>query len=148
MTFLLDCQALQKTPMFREVDAAKLKLLAMASNRVTLEAGETLLRQGGAPDAVYVVLEGEADVFRETASGEVHLARIGAGEVVGEIGALCGHPYSATVKAVGHLAVLRMERNSFIEILEEVPKLALAVSRELGQRLERMNERFAALATQ
>jgi CRP-like cAMP-binding protein len=134
--------------MFRDVDVAKLKLLAMASNRVSLEAGEALLRQGDAPDAVYVLLQGEADVFRETPKGEVHLARITAGEVVGEIGALCGRPYSATIKAAGELVALRVERNSFVEILEEVPQLALAISRELGLRLERMNERFATLTTQ
>jgi len=148
VTFQHDCQALQKTPMFRDVDAAKLRLLAMASNRVSLEAGETLLRQGGDPEAVYVVLRGEADVFRETPKGEIHLARIGPGEVVGEIGALCGRPYSATIKAAEELVALRIDRHSFVEILEEVPKLALAISRELGLRLDRMNERFATLAAQ
>lgn len=146
MTFQDDCQALQKTLMFRDVDPAKLKLLAVASNRVSLEAGEILLRQGGAPEAVYVIFQGEADVFRETPNGEVHLARIGSGEIVGEIGALSGRPYSATIKAVGQLSALRIERRAFIEILEQVPKLALAISRELGLRLDRMNERFAALS--
>jgi len=148
MTFQHDCQALQKTPLFRDVEVTKLKLLAMASNRVALEPGETLLRQGQPPEAVYVVLEGEADVYLETPKGEVHLARIASGEVVGEIGALAGQPHSATIKAVGELTALRIERNSFLEILQEVPHLALAISRELGRRLERMNERFAALAAQ
>ncbi|HXF55214.1 MAG TPA: cyclic nucleotide-binding domain-containing protein [Hyphomicrobiaceae bacterium] len=148
MTFQHDCQALQNSPMFRDVEVAKLKLLAMASNRVSLEPGEALLRQGQPPEAVYVVLEGEADVYLETPKGDVHLARVASGEVVGEIGVLSGRPYSATIKAVGELTALRIERNSFLEILQEVPHLTLAISRELGRRLERMNERFAALAAQ
>lgn len=146
MTFQDDCAALKQTPIFRDVDVAKLKLLAIASHRVTLEDGELLLRQGDRSDGVYVLLEGTADVFRETPNGRVKLAQVSHGEVVGEIGVLSGRPYSATIIAAGHLSALQIEKNAFIEILTEVPQIALSIARELGRRLERMNERLAALS--
>lgn len=147
MTFMDDCQALKQTPIFRDVDVAKLKLLAIASHRVSLEDGELLLRQDDPAEGVYVLLEGRADVFKETAHGRVKLAQVGHGEVVGEIGVLSGRPYSATIIASGHLSALQIEKHAFIEILTEVPAIALSIARELGRRLERMNERLAALTT-
>jgi CRP-like cAMP-binding protein len=140
-----DCDALKRTPLFRDVDVAKLKLLAIASHRVTLDDGELLLRQGDPAEGVYVLLEGKADVFRETPAGRVRLAEVQHGTVVGEIGVLSGRPYSATIIASGTLVALQIEKNAFIEILNEVPAIALSIARELGRRLEHMNERLAAL---
>jgi CRP-like cAMP-binding protein len=140
-----DCDALKRTPLFRDVDVAKLKLLAIASHRVTLDDGEILLRQGDPAEGVYVLLEGKADVYRETPTGRVRLAEVQHGQVVGEIGVLSGRPYSATIIAKDTLVALQIEKNAFLEILTEVPAIALSIARDLGRRLEHMNERLAAL---
>ena len=71
MTFQNDCQALQQTLIFRDVDPAKLKLIAVASHRVEHGTGEVLLREGEAAAGVFVILEGTADVHRKAPAGDV-----------------------------------------------------------------------------
>jgi putative ABC transport system ATP-binding protein len=67
---------------------------------VRLAAGEVLFRQGEASDVVYLVDEGEIEVVRDLADGSSeHLATMGAGRYVGELGPLLGLQRSATARA-------------------------------------------------
>ncbi len=68
--------------------------------RVSYVAGETIFVQGGRSDLVYTVDVGEVDVVRVRADGgEEHVATIGPGHYVGELGPMLGFPRSATVRA-------------------------------------------------
>ena len=59
-----------------------------------------MFRQGDRSDLVYTVDAGEVDVFRVLADGgEEHLATVGPGHYVGELGPMLGFPRSATVRA-------------------------------------------------
>lgn len=144
MTFKQECQALENLPVFRGVDPSKLKLLAFASQRVSMDPGQTLIRHGDTPDAAYIILEGDADVVRETGRARIQLARLGRGMIVGEMSVLLGSTSTATVEAVTPLTALRIERQVFLQLMEDVPQLAMAVARELGRRLELMNDRLTA----
>ena len=67
---------------------------------VTYVAGETIFVQGARSDLVYTVDAGEVDVVRVLADGgEEHVATIGPGHYVGELGPMLGFPRSATVRA-------------------------------------------------
>ena len=67
---------------------------------VHLEAGETLFHQGDASDVVYLIETGTVDVVRELADGATsHLATLGVGRYVGELGPLLGLQRSATTVA-------------------------------------------------
>lgn len=144
MTFKQECQALENLSVFRGVDPSRLKLLAFASQRVSLDPGQTLIKNGEPPDAAYIILEGEADVVREAGGGRIQLARLGHGMIVGEMSVLSGRSSSATVEAATPLTALRIERQVFLQLMEDVPQIAMAVARELGRRLEAMNDRMAA----
>lgn len=144
MTFKQECQALENLSVFRGVDPSRLKLLAFASQRVSLDPGQALITNGDPPDAAYIILEGEVDVVRESGPARVQLARLGRGMIVGEMSVLSGRNSSATVAAVTPLIALRIERHVFLQLLEDVPQIAMAVARELGRRLEAMNDRIAA----
>ena len=124
--------------MFRDLDPAKLKLLAFAAERIALEKGEIVYRAGDLSDAVYVLLSGQVDVIHE----EVRLARLSCGAVFGEIGVLCGRPRARTLQAVSEASLLRIDKNLFLELLQEMPQMAVALSRELGRRVDDMNARF------
>ena len=143
MSLQTECAMLQNIPMFRNVDIAKLRLLAMSGNRIQYEAGEIIFKQAGEPDAVYVLLEGTVDIIRET-EPRVRLAQLGGNAMFGETGVLCDMPRTATVEASTPAIVIEIERNAFNEVVRDVPQLALAIARELARRLEHMNEQFAA----
>ena len=138
MTLQTECQTLQQIPMFRDLDAAKLKLLAFAAERMAVEKGEFVYRAGDPADSVYVLLSGQIDVIHD----RVRLARLSCGTVFGEIGVLCGRPRAKTLQAVSEASLLRIDKNLFLELLQEMPQMAVALSRELGRRVDDMNARF------
>ena len=53
---------LAEVPIFQEFDAHQLRGVAQYFNEVHFEPGECVMRQGGAADALYVILRGEARV--------------------------------------------------------------------------------------
>nr|PZN82087.1 MAG: cyclic nucleotide-binding protein [Pseudomonadota bacterium] len=144
MTIEDEIRTLQQIPMFRDLDASKLKLLAFAGQRITCRKGDLLFDEGDPPDAVYVILDGEVDVLRSGPAGEVLLARLGRNELIGEIGVLCNKCRNARIVAYSDVQALRIEKMTFMQIVQQVPKLAMAIIRELSERLEHANERLAA----
>ena len=48
-------------------------------------AGEILIRQGVRSDAVFILLEGHLSVWLERGGGQREIARLNAGEIVGEM---------------------------------------------------------------
>jgi len=72
-----------------------------------LRDGEIVIREGHPIDAIFVNLEGALSV---TLAGGVEVARLGAGEFVGEISFVDSAPPSATVRGVGRSSVLEIKR--------------------------------------
>lgn len=132
-----EVEALRRIPYFAAIEPAKLKLIAMASERIAVPAGATLCRQGDPGDSAFIVLQGDAAVLAETGDGlSVQVAELHGNAVIGEIGLLRNKPRTATIKAATPMVVLRIGRETFYQILRDVPQLALEVMRELAERVE------------
>lgn len=144
MTLETEVQSLRQVPMFRDIDPARLKLLAFTSERVNFIDGQRFFTQGDVGDAAYVVLEGAADVSLETPHGQLKVAQFGRNALIGEMAVLAETPRSATVTAVGDVVALRIDKRVFIELLAQFPQMAIAVMREIANRLERTNARLAS----
>ena len=72
-----------------------------APEDTTLGAGQVLFQQGERGELIYFIESGRLDVFRIKADGtEEHLAEVGAGNYVGELGPILNLPRSASVRAI------------------------------------------------
>lgn len=127
---------LQKLPFFANIDTGVLKLLVFTSDRTAFETGETLMVQGEAGDAAYVVLEGMVDVRVNAEEGPVTVARLEALTLVGEIAILIDVPRTATIVARTPLETLKIKKERFFELMREHPDIAIEVMRVLAARLE------------
>jgi CRP-like cAMP-binding protein len=143
MTLDNEVQSLRQVPMFRDIDQARLKLLAFTSERVHFADGQRFFSQGDASDAAYVILQGKADVALDTPGGEIKVAELAQNAIVGEMGILSDSPRSATVVAREPTTALRIDKRVFLELLAQFPQMALAVMREIASRLERTNAQLA-----
>ncbi|WP_349360118.1 cyclic nucleotide-binding domain-containing protein [Stappia sp.] len=144
MTLEAEVDALRKVPLFRGIDATKLRLLAFISDRTHFAAGEELCRQGEDGDSAFIILDGEADVRVRTSDGEKTVARLEQYAIVGEIAILCDVPRTATVVAATEMDVLTVSKDDFLRLLKEFPDMSLEVMRTLAQRLERTTQDLAA----
>jgi NTE family protein len=104
---------------------------------IDLPAGETLFRQGDAAPDAYVVTAGHlAVVMGAGAHGKKTVARIGPGEVVGEMALLADAPRSATVVALHDSYLIRLPRQAFDILLEGAPEARRYLFRVLTSRLQ------------
>jgi len=144
MTLEAEVQSLRQVPMFKDIDPARLKLLAFTSERVQFASGQRFFSQGDPSDAAYVLLDGRAHVLLDTPNGEIQVAELGNNALVGEMGILSDSPRSATIMAAEPTTALRIDKRVFLELLAQFPQMSLAVMRELAQRLERTNAQLVA----
>ncbi|MCP8938976.1 Crp/Fnr family transcriptional regulator [Alsobacter sp. SYSU M60028] len=143
-----EIQSLQSIPMFRDVETARLKLIAFTSMRLTVLPGRDLFTQGQVSDSAYIILEGEADVLLQNASGGRVIAQLGKNALVGDMGVILGEPRSATIRAATRLEVMQIPRENFLSLACDMPSIALSVMRELARRVQAGNIRIAELMQQ
>lgn len=122
-------------PFFEDVEPGKLKLLAYVSERLDFEDGDAVFEQGSSGDDVYFILHGRADVVMDVAGRFVFVAELARHGLFGEISAFCNLPRTASVRARGHLSVLRIPGEAFLGLVREEPAIALRAVRELAHRL-------------
>lgn len=145
MTLDAEVDALRRVPLFRGIDATKLRLLAFISERTRFADGERLCSQGEDGDSAFIILDGAADIRVNTPDGEKTVAQLGQHSIVGEIAILCDVPRTATVVAAGEMDVLTVSKDDFLRLLKEFPDMSLEVMRTLAQRLERTTQDLVAL---
>ena len=146
MTLDTEVQSLRQVPMFRDIDAARLKLLAFTSERVHFAPGQKLFSQGDIGDSAYVILEGSIDVLLDSPKGgpPLKVAQLGRNALVGEMALVGDTPRSATNTAASEVIALRIDKRVFLELLTQFPQIALGVMREIAKRLELTNAQLAA----
>ncbi|HAK64044.1 MAG TPA: cyclic nucleotide-binding protein, partial [Alphaproteobacteria bacterium] len=131
-----EVEALRKVSLFAGIEPAKLKLLAFTSERVNFATGQSLMRQGELGDTAYLILSGDADVIVNSGAGPVKVAEIGRNGFVGEMAILRDQPRSATVTAASDMTTLKISKESFFQLVQDSPRIALELMRILAQRLE------------
>jgi CRP-like cAMP-binding protein len=105
-----------------ELDDNDAEWLTTAGTRRPLAAGEILIHQGREIDSVYFVTQGAFAVTSRAARGE--LARVGVGEVLGEVSFVDRRPPTATVTAAEASEVLAVPRAVLFEKLRQDPAFA------------------------
>ncbi len=136
MTLEEDVELLRNIPLFAKIEPSKLKLLAFTSERLTFSPGDSLFKQGDDGDALYVIMEGEADVLVDTPGGQITVATMGKNDFVGDIAVLCDVPRTATVTATSKLTTLRITKDLFFQLVCQFPQIAIEIMRELAHRLD------------
>lgn len=136
---------LAELPLFHELDADALNDIAREIALVRIAGGDTLIREGEAGDAMYVVVSGRLGVVVSPSPHEEQtVAEIGRGETVGEMALITGAPRSATVRALRDSVLMRLAKTSFDALVERHPKATMALARVIVKRLEHsMHARFA-----
>lgn len=106
--------------------------LAAECRELHVPAGEILIREGDAPDALYVIVEGAAGV---TSAATGPLNTMAAGDFFGEIGLLKGVPRTATVTSTRPCTLLRIEGETFLSLVRAGVAHRGVLGRSVGTRL-------------
>jgi CRP-like cAMP-binding protein len=119
-------------------------LFQVGENKV-VHSGTAIVNEGVRPDGLFVVIRGQFSVGVETLD-DVPLAKLEAGEWIGEISFLEGSPASATIVADQESAVLVIDHQVLNERIHEdtafaariYRAFALVAERRLRNRVDRL----------
>ncbi|HZQ09119.1 MAG TPA: Npt1/Npt2 family nucleotide transporter [Anaerolineae bacterium] len=134
---------LKGVDIFAETPVPVLADVAAVLQQLEVNEGETIFQKGDLGDSLYMIVSGRVRVH----DGAHTLNYLEEGEVFGEIALLDPEPRSASVTAVEATQLLRLDQQSFQELLEERAEIARAIIKVLTRRLrERSRELIAAHA--
>ena len=120
----------------RDLPAGEVGLIAGRLQRVEIDAGSVVARQGAPADKFVIVLDGEIDVFREGEQQPERIATLGAGDFFGEVAILRDSPRTATLKAVTATTLLTMDRDEFRTVVAQSLGAGADFDRIIRERLE------------
>ena len=84
------------------------------------------MQEGDPGDKFYIIARGKAEAHKQTADGErLRLSVMGDGDFFGELALLRNSPRTATVTTLSCCSFLTLNRNHFLDLLEQ----ALACAR-------------------
>ena len=106
-----ELELLRAIDIFAPLRGPALEILARQLEEMDVPAGHTFIREGEPGDRFYAIVDGQVLV----ATGGKEIARLGAGEYVGEIALLKDVPRQATVTAVTPTRLLALDREGFLE---------------------------------
>jgi CRP/FNR family transcriptional regulator, cyclic AMP receptor protein len=109
--------------------------------------GETIVRQGELGDCMYVVQSGQVEVFQEKENTEVRLAVLNEGDFFGEMAIFEREVRSATVRAIGEVRVLTVEKKNFLRRIQEDPSLAYHIVQTMSHRIRELNVELVRIKT-
>jgi CRP-like cAMP-binding protein len=107
--------------------------------------GALIIRQGDVGSAMYVIQDGEVEVVRLHNGREVRLAILSPGDIFGELSLLGNSKRSATVRALGDVRVITVDKNIFLRRIQEDLSLAFKIFQTMTARLDHMNVELSVL---
>ncbi|MEA1977434.1 MAG: cyclic nucleotide-binding domain-containing protein [Chloroflexota bacterium] len=96
--------------------------LAEVLPREMYTAGEPIVAQGGPPDSLYIILEGEVEVLHGDKDGEwISLGHLVPGDTIGALEMIYRQPRPATVQSIKATVVLRWDRLLLTQFMKTQP---------------------------
>ncbi len=136
MTKKAKADLLRKVALFSGITERALGTIAGRAEVIEFAPGQYIVRQGQVGTGFYLLASGRARVVR----GGQALARLGPGDFFGELSVLDQAPRMAHVIAEEPTVCLALASWDFTKVLEEHPKIALSLLREIARRLRAVGD--------
>ena len=131
-------ELLESVPLFRDCSSEALDRLAQVSNEFEFAADAPIAQQGQVGNGLYIVVSGGARIV----AGSDELARIGPGDVFGEMSVIDQQPRAASAIADGDTVCLALASWDLLSVLERDPHLAINLLKVLAARLRAADEQL------
>jgi CRP/FNR family transcriptional regulator, cyclic AMP receptor protein len=139
--------SLQFVPIFAELPAEVLAKIEKIGTKRKYNKEEPILLEEDFGNALFVILSGKVKVSRSSNDGrEVILTILGESDFFGEMAILDGLARSANVIAIEESEVFLIQRNDFLELLQDHPEISIILLQELTSRLRNADMKIKALS--
>ncbi len=99
------------------------------------QQGDVIVRQGEVGECMYVISSGKAEVLVKKGRKQVRLAILGERDFFGEMAIFDRERRSATVRAMGEVRAIAMDKKTFEKRIVQMPWLAFDVLEKMSRRI-------------
>ena len=111
------------------------------------EDGELIVQQGDVGDCMYIIQSGQVEVIQRQGDKEFCLALLSEGEFFGEMALFEREVRCATVRALGEVRVLTVDKKTFLRRVHEDPSLAFGILQKMSHRIRELDRTLVRIAT-
>ncbi len=133
---------LKDVEIFAQIPEEVLIELASIMEEEHIPKGQRFITQGEMGTHMYLIAEGKVDVH----VGRKHLIYLGEKQIVGEMALLDSEERSASVTAEEDTLLLRLDQDTFYELMTDRVEVARGIIKVLTKRVRELNERLQAVA--
>jgi signal transduction histidine kinase len=134
---------LEKSSLFGQLSPAGLKRLRQIAQERRFSEGQEIFKEGDAGDGVYFVKDGLVELSVSVAAKSRHVfSQVRPGDIFGELAVIDDKPRSASALSAADTAVDFIPRADLLKLVEDSPSLALALLREISERLREFNHQY------
>lgn len=144
----LRLRILGRLPFFAGLPRKAVESINQRFVEVGYQPGDRIYTAGDPAERLYVVAEGKVKIMQHAAAGrDVLLDILSTGEFFGNLTALGAAAFTDSAEAQSPACVLSIRSDSFRQILDEHPELALKTLDVMAARLDAANQRVLQLSS-
>ncbi len=137
----MSAEILAQVTLFESLTPAEREDLHAQMETIQLSSGQTLFRDGHPGTELYIVLEGEVELFCKSDTGErILLETARSGDFFGELSLLDGGARTASALATEPTQALTLSRERLRQFLVTHPTATLGILAATGKRLRKNTE--------
>ena len=123
-----EAKMIRKFECFRQLTDAQVEAIAEISNSICYTEGHVLFEEGDEGKILYLLIQGDVEVFYETDKHDLDKVDVvSSEEVVGCTAMVPPFVYNATVRVLNEVEVLEIELQALRELIEEDPHLGIKI---------------------
>ena len=107
--------------------------------------GEIIFKEGEKGEVMYVIQSGRVRITKQTLDGDITIATLERGEIIGEMSLFDKLPRSATAIACGEARLLSIDKKKLFSNISRDPTLVFRILETMSQRIRKLNENLAKL---
>jgi len=130
--------------LFAGLNQDQLDAISSFTFQKTFGSGDLIIEEGETGNGLYIVISGKVEVLKGLGTeNQVTLGERASGEVFGEMALLGDWPRTASVRSLGEVECLGIDRWVFLSLLERQPQIGINLLQILAQRLRESDARLA-----
>ena len=138
---------LKYVPIFTDLDESTIEKISNLGARKSFTKESVVLFEHETGSALFVIIKGKVKVSRVSDEGkEVILTILNESDFFGEMAILDGLSRSANVTAMEDSELFIIQRNEFLNLLQNHPEISIALLQEFTQRLRAADMKIKSLS--
>ena len=129
---------LKSVSLFKNIPGNVLSKIAQLTSEIQCYKNYKIFKEGDFGDSMFIILSGKISITNEGQS----IAMLEKGQCIGEMSLLDQQPRSAGAIAMEDSVLLKIDQESFYELMASKPEIMREIMKILTQRVRDINKKF------